>query len=140
MKRPTEVLEFKSFVQGSHVITNQVEINRYNRKKLVYKTVIRVGLLAVTILTAVPISHHTAYAATALVEAAHSAPAGNTWDKLVGGLVKLLDPAAKVFGIIAGIAIMTGNGKIGLERLFWLSIGYLTARKVEVWIEFLNGL
>jgi hypothetical protein len=139
VKRPTEVLDFKSFVKGSHVITNQVEINRYLKKKAMYKTVIRVGLLSITILTALPISHHMAYAATTLAEAAHETQ-GNTWDRLVAGLVKLLDPAAKVFGIIAGIAIMTGNGKIGLERLFWLSLGYITARKVGAWIEFLNGL
>lgn len=137
-KKPAEVLDFKSFIKGEYVVTNINEMKRYERKKKVFKTVIRVGTVAVVLLTTVPIPHSFAESVTAMAET--HAEGGETWEKLVGGLVKLLDPVAKIFGIVAGIAIMTGNGKIGLERLFWLSLGYLTARKVEAWIEFLNTL
>jgi len=139
MKKPVEVLDFKSFVNNKYVIKNEKELVRYERKKGIYKTVIRVGLVSITLLTSLPLPPEAVYAATTLAEAAHETQ-GSTWDKLVGSMVKLLDPVAKVFGIIAGIAIMTGNGKIGIERLFWLSIGYLTARKVEDWINFLNRI
>lgn len=126
-----QVLDWDAFLEGREVVKG-----KENKKPRNYKTIIRVGLLTITLITAIPIPTEMVLAATEVAQET----AGSTWDKLVGSLVKLLDPVAKVFGVIAGIAIMTGNGKIGLERLFWLSVGYLTARKVGDWIEFLNGL
>lgn len=138
--KPVEVLNWEAFMKGSIVVENLFEIKRYERKQQIYKTVIRVGAVAtITLFTTIPLPPALAHAATTLAEA-QVKEEGNTWDRLVQGLVNLLDPIAKVFGVIAGIAIMTGNGKIGLERLFWLSVGYLTARKVDDWINFLNKL
>lgn len=122
--RTTKTIDFKSFVKGEY----NSDINKY-------KKIITVGAVTLIIASAVPLPDSILMAATDI-----ATQEGGSWDKLVDGLVRLLDPVARVFGIIAGIAIMTGNGKIGLERLFWLSIGYLTARKVEDWIAFLNTL
>lgn len=144
LKKPTELLEFKSFCQGNIVVKNQAEIEAYEKKimrmKFAYKTVLRVGVATLVICTALPIPTHAAAAIseTAVAVVAAAANGKGSWDNLIDKIMGLLDPAAKIFGLIAGIAIMTGNGKIGLERLFWLSLGYLTARKVEDWINFLN--
>lgn len=140
-KKPIEVLDFRAFAEGVCIVKNQAEIDawytREAKKRLLYKTVIRVGCLTLVIMTAMPIHPKAIEAATTLAEVAVNGK-DNGWDKLVGGLLGLLDPAAKIFGVIAGLAIMTGNGKIGLERLFWLSLGYITARKVDDWINFLS--
>lgn len=146
-KQP-EVLDWNEFMGGRAVVKPRLSkmdekmIETYVKRKKLIKTVIKVGVLAVAVYSAIPIPMGTVSAATAMVSAAAStatAP-GHAWDNLINGLLNLLDPAAKIFGVIAGLAIMTGNGKIGLERLFWLSLGYITARKVEVWIEFLNTI
>jgi type IV secretory pathway VirB2 component (pilin) len=152
-KKPVEVLDFKEFMNGNMVVTRRVgDLNEkmlevYVRRRKLVKTVIRVGLVALAIYTLNPLPHATVHAATIAVSAAvKAAPAaaaaaqGGGWDYLIEKILSLLDPAAKIFGLIAGLAIMTGNGKIGLERLFWLSLGYITARKVEVWINFLNTI
>ncbi len=131
MRNKIQVLEWDAFMnEGRCVVVKK----KKKEKKHKHKVVIAVGAITVTLLSVIPLPPDIVHAANDI------AAGGSTWDKLVGGLVKLLDPVAKVFGVIAGIAIMTGNGKIGIERLFWLSIGYLTARKVEDWIEFLNQL
>ncbi|WAB25027.1 hypothetical protein M3_0076 [Lysinibacillus phage vB_LfM_LysYB1] len=109
-----------------------------DEKRGFHKTTIRVVGLSLIVLSLAPLSPADVLAAT---EAAKEASAGGeSWNGLINAILGILDPVAKVFGLIAGLAIMTGNGKIGLERLFWLSIGYITARKVEVWIAFLNSI
>jgi len=132
------VLDWRPIFEREEVNKEEAEVVQVEGKKL-YKTLIRVGVFGtLTLLTTLPLSIGDVSAATEV--AVSIMEEGGTWDRLVNGMISLLDPLAKVFGVIAGIAIMTGNGKIGLERLFWLSIGYITARKVGVWIEFLNNL
>jgi len=130
-----QVLDWDAFMnEGRCVVIKKKKERKIQINK--HKVILTVGAITITLLSTIPLPPDIVHAATELV----TTGTNGTWDKLVGGLVKLLDPVAKVFGVIAGIAIMTGNGKIGIERLFWLSIGYLTARKVEDWIEFLNNL
>lgn len=140
VKKPTERLDFQSFLKGEEVIINANEIALYERKKAIYKTTIKIGTVAtLTILTTSALTPTTALAAKTLSEVAVQEE-GGAFDNLIDGLLGILDPAAKIFGMIAGLAIMTGNGKIGLERLFWLSLGYITSRKVETWIDWLNTI
>lgn len=131
MRNPKR-LDFKSFMEGE-----MVRVDRDNR---VVKSVI-VGAGAITLMVIgadLVLSVEGVSAAETLSDI--QTDNTNAFDNLIKGLFTILDPAAKVFGVIAGLAIMTGNGKIGLERLFWLSLGYITARKVEVWIDWLNTI
>ncbi|UXR28923.1 hypothetical protein [Bacillus paranthracis] len=139
MKKHKEVLDFKSFCRGEKVVLNTKEIKKAERKKNAYKLAFKVGVVSTVAIFHAPVPPLAVYAATtAVTTVAASSEAG--WEHLINKLLELLDPIAKIFGMIAGIAIMTGNGKIGMERLFWLSLGYITTRKVDAWIGFLNQL
>lgn len=131
----TEVLDWGEFFKG-----NVVVISQRPPMSAKYKWAIRIGMVSLTIASTHPIHPQIVHAATQAAQAHASSVMNGSFNHLVDALLRILDPVAKVFGMIAGIAIMTGNGKIGLERLFWLSIGYITARKVDVWIEFLNTI
>lgn len=126
-------------MKGDTVLLNEKEINAYDRKKKIYNTTIRVGVVAITIVSGLPIPPQAVFAAKTLTEVTVKEE-GGSFDSLIEGLLDLLEPCAKIFGMIAGLAIMTGNGKIGLERLFWLSLGYITARKVDDWISWLTHI
>ena len=136
--KPVEYLDFKSFCKGDNLVLNEAELKKQERKKNITKLTFKIGVTTAITLTAAPFSPIAVYAATAGVSSVVSP--GNSWENLIDKLLDLLDPIAKIFGMIAGVAIMTGNGKIGLERLFWLSIGYITTRKVDDWIAFLDTI
>lgn len=124
-----EVLDFNEFLEGRHVVKNKK--NKIDKKEIC-KNTLKVGAVVAfsTLVFPVPL---------ALAKTGNE-DTGSAFDNLIDGLLGILDPAAKIFGMIAGLAIMTGNGKIGLERLFWLSLGYITSRKVETWINWLNTI
>lgn len=126
--------KWKIEVVPTDVMGNIIDVP--TKKRGFHKTVIKIAGLSLIVLSLAPLSPMDVFAATEAAKAAGSA----SWDGLINAILGILDPVAKVFGLIAGLAIMTGNGKIGLERLFWLSVGYITARKVEVWISFLNSI
>jgi hypothetical protein len=142
MKQPKEVLDFKSFMNGETVVKNEKQIKADIRKKEIIKTTIKVGAITAVILSNVHLPMGATYAAAKAVEVGAKVAVSpeDSWENLINKLLDLLDPIAKIFGMIAGVAIMTGNGKIGLERLFWLSVGYITTRKVDDWIKFLNTI
>lgn len=122
-----KVIKFDDFLNGS-----------YKVKKKHYKTILTTALGTIVVYSFLPIPQESVQAAELVI--ATTAQTSSGWETLIEKLLSLLDPIAKIFGMIAGVAIMTGNGKIGLERLFWLSVGYITTRKVEVWIQFLNSI
>lgn len=128
----TQVLDFKAFCRGEIVIKNK-------RRKKIYKQVIELGALTLIIYSFTPLPVE---AQEAIAVIAQQAEPGHiaAFQNIVNKLLEILDWLAKLFGIIAGIAIMTGNGRIGLERLFWLSIGYITCNNVGSWIEFLKTI
>lgn len=140
----TETIKFSEFLKSDGIVAREKEATKKMRKKEIIKLSIRIGVVTTAVLIhpyiSLPVG--TAYAAGKAVEvtAAVATEPGKAWENLINKLLDLLDPIAKIFGMIAGVAIMTGNGKIGLERLFWLSIGYITTRKVDAWISFLNGI
>jgi len=139
----TQTIKFGDFMKSEGIVAKEVEANKVQRKKEIKKLVVRVSIA--TIILAHPhisLPAGTVYAAGKTVEvaAAVATDPAKSWENLINKLLDLLDPIAKIFGMIAGIAIMTGNGKIGLERLFWLSVGYITTRKVDAWIGFLNSI
>jgi hypothetical protein len=142
MRQPKEILDFKSFVKGETVVKNEKQIKRDMRKKELIKTTIKVGAVTAVILSNTHLPIGATYAAAKSIEVAAQVATSpqDSWENLINKLLDLLDPIAKIFGMIAGVAIMTGNGKIGLERLFWLSVGYITTRKVDDWIKFLNTI
>ncbi len=134
----TETIDFRTFMKKP-ATTVTVTKTKFNKKKLI-KTTIKIGVASVVILSALPIPVGAVEAvATAATETEGAFGAGG-WETLINKLLDLLDPIAKIFGMIAGVAIMTGNGKIGLERLLWLSLGYITTRNVDHWIAFLSTL
>lgn len=139
----TQTIKFGEFLKSEGVISKEKEANKVMRKKEIKKLVIRVSIATLIISHPhISLPAGTVYAAGKTVEiaAAVAVEPGKAWENLINKLLDLLDPIAKIFGMIAGIAIMTGNGKIGLERLFWLSVGYITTRKVDAWIGFLNSI
>lgn len=140
----TETIKFSEFLKQDGIVAREKEATRKMRKKEIIKLSIRIGVVTTVVLIHpyISIPAGSVYAAGKTVEVATAVATepGKAWENLINKLLDLLDPIAKIFGMIAGVAIMTGNGKIGLERLFWLSIGYITTRKVDAWIGFLNGI
>lgn len=125
-----EVLDFQSFLRGEKVV-----IRKERGKRRLYDNIIQIGALTLIVTSTLPITEGQAVYVASLMEVATES--GSSWESMINKLLEILDPIAKIFGMIAGVAIMTGNGRIGLERLFWLSIGYITTRKVDDWIQFL---
>lgn len=140
----TKTIKFSEFLKQDGIVVREKEATRKMRKKEIIKLSIRIGVVTTVVLVhpyiSLPVGSVYAAGKTVEVAAAVATEPGKAWENLINKLLDLLDPIAKIFGMIAGVAIMTGNGKIGLERLFWLSIGYITTRKVDSWIGFLNGI